>query len=347
MKKTLALLIMLLLVLGCTSTAFAAGATPDEAPEAAAKRLEILEPPIKHMYAFPSEAGFSLTEADKCQFESENEELIEQLLLSKFYISINLFGAEIQVDYASSTEMVNIDDCTVKILDPPASLEDIFRDYPVQVGYKGAYDTYTVTVYDDRGFDINTGHYKLISYTEPNKNSYVFEDDAYEINDGSGMLGHYIDLDLTGMTVTLLNKETEQLETFGADSIYCLPLYISPVYPYGHIYALGKVIINEEESYSFSFLVAVTDREGNMPRPPYGTDPDDPSAEEDTGLETVSPDAASPDTASPDSPASGKIITENGAINTGDMFPAAVVFTFLCCASAAIMFISKKKFKNK
>lgn len=336
---------ILMLVLGCTSTAFAAEATPDEAPGTAVEGIEIIAPPMKYMYAFPTEAGFSLTESDMDQLDREDYDYIEQFLLSRFYVNIDLSGANIQATCSSLKEKVNVNDCTVEIMDPPTSLDDIFREYTVQVGYKGAYDTYHITVYDDRGFDINTGKYKFISYTEPYKNTYVFEDDAYEINDGTGLLGHYIDLDLTGMTVTLLNKETGGLETFGADSIYCSPLYISPIYPYGHIYALGKVIIDENETCSFSFLVDVTDRNGNMPMPPYDVDPEDPSEEHSNTIAT--PDTATPDTASPDSQNSNKIVTENGTVNTGDMFSAAVVFGILCCASAAVMFVSKKKLKNK
>lgn len=337
MKKTLSLLTAFILAFCCAVPAFAATATPDEA--VSVESIELILLPDKLVYD-DYDIGFDLSDDDfDTLLSMEDEDEIDAFLLSKIYLDLDLSGIEVEAAYSDGTEdIIDISFCDAYVADFPNSIEDIYGDYTVVVEYMGARAEYTITVVESDYYE--ESNYEFVSCTPPTKDTYVFEDEAYEVDYVNGWL---IDVDTTGMFVTLMNKETGELEVVDADSILCDALYVSPFKLLGHIVVFAQAEAPDGGMVPFSFEVEVIsneDGDANEPdddvTPGGKTDPESKAASgKNKGAALGSADEATPDFANK--------AASNKAVNTGQVFPASIVLFIVGCGAMITMFASKRK----
>lgn len=132
--------------------------------------------------------------------------------------------------------------------------EKLFRDYTVEVEYKGATDTFDISLveYDPMSEEDDFPEYEFVSYTLPNRIVYDIDTEcSIEINDGDSPREYeYIEIDVTGMTVTLRNCDTGEEVVFYEED---LSAYIvnypeeSGSLKTGEHMALGEVYVKESE----------------------------------------------------------------------------------------------------
>ena len=128
MKKVLAILIAVMLVLSCTTVAFAANTATADEPKTV-ESIEFTKLPDKLSYELYEDAswkidGIDITKIDLDFEDLSDEEILNTISKAEFYINIDLSGAEITATYSDgSTEVIDNSLCTVSIADP-ASLSD-------------------------------------------------------------------------------------------------------------------------------------------------------------------------------------------------------------------------------
>lgn len=354
MKKLLAVVLVCLLAFSCSVTAFAV-ATPDESQDQMIG-FEVMSVP-KTEYSFMNDVSFNLSDEQlDVLFESEDLDYIESVLLSSLEFNIDLEGAVLYAYYqdndnGESALVIEPEYCTATVLDMPTSFDDseVFRDYIVEVEYNGFKDTYQISLYDDSEFDPGeSDEYKFISYTPPEKTTYVFEDsDAYSAADlYPGFEGWFIDVDNTGMTATVLNKTTGKLEVYDADSIYCDPLYIDPMFAqikeYKNVNAFAVIITDSGKIVPFTYTLDVISQEIKLGEPPTVAEEGEPTTNTDTKESMSTADTP----AKEEMKNNNQTITGNKTVNTGDVFPAVIVLVVMSSMALALMFISRKKSKK-
>lgn len=352
LKKFFTLMIAVLLVFSCTITAFAADATPDEL-RSGVTSIKVVNVP-KTSYSFMYDTDFDLTDEQwEDLLEIEDLEQLEAVFLSSFCIYLDLEDAEILATYSDgSSEYVNPDDCTATVLDMPTSFEEeeFFRDYTVQVEYMGCTDTYTINLYDDSDdFPEYESDYEFVSCVPPTEDVYVFEDCAYPASMlYPGLLGYFFDVDQTGMSVTLLNKATGELEVYSGDSIECYSVYVDPLVAQykisSELYAFGEVITDDGEIVPFEFTVKLTFKDDTD-----GATPTNPQDNETDG-EVSTPDSATNNSTTVDSTNNQKsptvptnALVGNKVVNTGEVFPATIVLVVVGCLAIGTLFIYRKR----
>ena len=133
--------------------------------------------------------------------------------------------------------------------------EKLYRDYTVEVEYKGATDTFDISLveYDTMGEeDESFPEYEFVSYSLPKRTVYDIDTEcSIEINDGEIPREYeYIEIDVTGMTATLRNCDTGEEVVFYEDD---MSAYIvnypeeSGSLKTGEHMALGEVYVKESE----------------------------------------------------------------------------------------------------
>lgn len=357
MKKFFTLIIAVMIVIGCTVTAFAADATPDELLSGVTS-IEVVDVP-KTSYSFMDDTDYDLMDVQWEEIlESEDYEYFESVLLSSFFFCLDLEDAQILATYSDGhTEYINPDDCTAVVLDMPTSLEDeeFFRDYTVQVEYMGCTDTYTINLYDDTGdiFDEENNeenNYEFVSCVPSAKNVYVFEEsDAYPASTiYPGLKGYFFDIDETGISVTLLNKTTGETEVYSGDSIYCYSVYVEDLVANnktdGDLTVFGEVMTDDWEVVPFEFTIKLVFKENASEQTPTNPETDGKDSfvfTEDTATKDLATNENVNNEKSPTLPTNAFV--GNKVVNTGQVFPATVVLVIVGCLAMATLFIYRKK----
>lgn len=343
MRKFFALMICALLVFTCTVSAFAAEkATPDETGREVVA-IEVQNVP-KTSYSFMYDTDFDLTEEqwEDLLFGDYDEDYIESVLLSSFVIYLDLEDAQILATYSDGTsEYINPDDCTATVLDMPTSFEDeeFFRDFTVQVEYMGCTDTYTINIYDDMDEDFpdEENDYVVVDVVPPTKNVYNFEEcDAYPASEVyPGLSGYFFDIDETGLTVTLLNKTTGELEVYSDDSLYCYSVYVDELSVElkkgGNISVFGEVYTDNWDIVPFEFTVKLVFDDETLNQ--------EDTEDEDNNVSTK--DIATKDSKSPTVPTNA--LVGNKVVNTGQVFPATIVLVVVGCLAMGTLILYRKR----
>ncbi len=188
--------------------------------------------------------------------------------------------------------------------------------------------------------------YEYVSNTLPNKTTYIFEDCAYPCSlIVPNLLGYFIDPDLTGMTVTLKNKQTGELETYGPESIVRARIDVDHVraeimketrYPL-FAYVVAK---NGEEVFFYDVCAYVTFRN----KPKNDTEETTTPNENPTESTIPAPQISTADSATSDEVIVAPTTVGNKPVGTGDFFPACIVFVAMSALTiGAILAYRKKK----
>ena len=347
MKKLLSLLLVAVLAITCSAVSFSAtetSATPDEVKTVTS--IEMTQLPDKTEYLFDMvEAGWDGSNIDEDIFYATGwDQILEDAV---FFIDVDLTGAVITATYSDgSTAVVDNDLCTTSVADP-ASMKAFFealenleteedaiaflamfiREYTINVEYQGAVTSFKVNVIAD-DYDLEEV-YEFVSYTNPATDSYeVIYDEEFEL--------YYLEFDLTGMTVTVKNTETGELETYGEENIYIDFWYDETTIPEaGEHIASGMVFTESGEIVSFDYPFTIksenTDTpEDNKPAPKPDTD----------DAQSSTKPASTADTATKDT-VNNK--TDNNAIQTGNPVTAILLVVVMLSATAVAYVFYRKK----
>lgn len=185
-----------------------------------------------------------------------------------------------------------------------------------------------------------TKTYEFVSWTPPTKDTYVFEDCAYP---GSliypNLLDYLIDLDLTGMTVTVRNKETGKLEVYDSESVESHRLSIGHIfvrYKKSGDYAIPtRLFLNNGEIMGFAYEVNVIFRNTD-----WDTQP--PTDVENT-TQRPAPQISTADSATSDEVIMPSTTVGNKPVGTGEFFPACMVFVAMSTLTIVAILAYRKK----
>lgn len=365
-----------------TGASFAStGATSDEALKLEGIELSKLPDKLKYTdddcdYYF---GDSKFTEDD---FENMSSEELEEFL-EKFIdegsinINVDYEGAEIIAYYNNQTveSVVNNEDCNWSVADPfkfselekyedidfedlsDEEFEDlvneisnlIYREYTVDVTYEGFKTSYTITlVEDDDDFSEQGREYEFVSYNNPSDRPYIIGEDVYETiiyDDYDNEIPvETVDVDTTGMTVTLKDKETGELVTFDEENaVFDITFYhfVNDAVPLraGHYYAIGTVYTDDFDIVYFDYMITFIDG-----------DDSEPATSVDKTTTPNSPDNNSDKSSTSDTPSSssnGKGTTNtassnNGAIQTGEVTPAIILLVLISGAVVTMYFYRRK-----
>lgn len=208
------------------------------------------------------------------------------------------------------------------------------------------------TATPDSGWDLLTNWkesktYEFVSYTPPTKDTYVFEDCGYPASLViPNCIDSLIDVDDTGMTVTVKNKVTGELEVYGHESVEDRKLLIGNVwvrYKKSGEYALFTTLfMNNGEVMGFVYDVNVIFRNTDWDTQPP-TDVDNGSNIETT-TQRPAPQISTADSATSDEVIVTPTTVGNKPVGTGDFFPACMVFVAMSALTiGAILAYRKKK----
>lgn len=352
MKKLLSAAIAVILALSCTVSAFATieTATPDAPREV--QSIKFVQLPDKLVYTDED----IIFDVDISEDETDINKIIEALKNAVFTLDIDLTGSILEVEYTDgTTDDLDYFLCETKVADPikfsdldfsnieaeeayEAFMALIYRNYTVEVEFKGAKTSYTVLL-EEQEYDPTSTIYEFVSYDDPLKKEYVLGKDVYEDiyidDDGNEIPCETIDIDTTGMTVTLRNKETGELETFGEDDIYIslynlIPVEGVPRLRAGRYCAIGEVW-TDDGMVPFTYILTIID------------DKTDNKNDDKKPTDNTKDDSTS-DTATPS--VSDKINVDNGAIQTGTPTTAIVLVVLLLSGSAALFFAYRRKLEK-
>lgn len=339
MKKLLSLLLVTVLALSFATVSFSA-ATPDEAKIVTS--IEMTQLPDKTEYLFDMvEAGWNGADIDEDIFNiTDWEQIIEDAV---FFIDVDLTGAVITATYSDgSTAVVDNDLCTTSVADPASmkaffeALENIeteedaiaflamfIREYTINVEYQNAVTSFKVNVIAD-DYDLEEV-YEFVSYTKPSTDSYeVIYDEEFEL--------YYLEFDLTGMTVTVKNTETGELEIYGEEDIYIDFWYDETTIPEaGEHIASGMVFTESGEIVSFEYPFTIKGENTDTPEDYKPA----PKPDTDDAQSSTKPEATT-DTATKDS-------VDNNAIQTGNPATAILLVVVMLSATAVAYIFYKKK----
>lgn len=353
MKKLFSVLVAVMLILTCMMSTYAVAdtATSDEA-EPTVTSINIAKLPDKTSYTLFKDAGWDINFDNIEDFENI-EDFVNCILNAPFYIDIDLTGAVIDVMYSNGMVVqADVNECTTSVADPLRigdidvnityeELEQLlFREYTIIVEYKGAKTTFKVNISDLYfGDDFKYSEiYEFVSYDDPLQKEYVIGKDTYIDSfydyDDSEVFYETIDFDLTDITVTVKNKETGKLETYGEDNIFIDFSYTysgteSLLTP-GTYTALGEVITDDGEivpfDYSFKLISEEEENKKNKPS-------------EDNKING----AESADTATSDTAKNKDTSADSGAVQTGNPVSAVVLALFMMSGATVAVFCTKKR----
>ncbi len=355
MRKLLSVLLTATLALSCSAVTFSATestATPDEAKKVTS--IEMTKLPDKTEYVLDLvEAGWNYDDIEMDpDFDIEDEEaFLEALEQAEFFIDVDLTGSEITATYNDgSTEVVDNTLCTTSVADP-ANLRELFelilnmeteedseafaalvaREYTINVEYSECATTFNVNVIADE-YDYDDSTYVFESMTDSHGPVYVIEEELVEVDLNEGLdeepyIIREVDFDTAGMTVTVRNKETGELETYSGDSIVLECYFFSEeeIAADEYISALAYVVTDSGEEVWFDYefkLVHATTSNNTTP--------------------TTHPNATTaPTTATTEStPSNTK--TDNGTVQTGTPSHAGLL-TIVLLAGMTVAFIVYRK----
>ncbi len=189
--------------------------------------------------------------------------------------------------------------------------------------------------------------YEFVSYTPPTKDTYIFEDCGYPASVVSpNCIDSLIDVDDTGMTVTVRNKVTGQLEVYGHESVEDRLLLIGNVLvrlkKSGDYALFTTLFMDNGEVMGFPYEVNVVFRNTDWDTQPP-TDVDNGSEVENT-TQRPDPQISTADSATSDEVIMPPTTVGNKPVGTGDFFPACMVFVAMSALTiAAILAYRKKK----
>ncbi len=353
MKKLLSAVIAAMLMLSCSTATFSATdstASPDEAKKLVS--MEMTELPSKLNYILFVDAGWNF---DIDENETDIDKILDAINNAEFYIDVNWTGATIMGTYSDgTTEEIDPYLCTTSVADPAslgeiANEEDfekamamICREYTINVELNGVTTSFKVTVnpYD---FDVDYSDiYEFVSYTEPDKNVYDIDKDfSQEIifdENGNEIIVDSLDFDLTGMTVTIKNKETGELITYGEDNIYLEFMHFpdEPELVPGEYTAFGEVYTDDGEIVPFDYLFKLTSANDN--KTPGSSNPSTDSTTENNSKKPVS----TPDT----SDTAVNTSADNGAIQTGSPVSAGILAVVMLSGTVIAFLTYRKKLER-
>lgn len=369
MKKFMAVVLAAMLTLACSVSAFAqtdSAATPDEAVESGVVSIELTKLPDKLTYT-DMEVEFDI---DVDEDETDWDVYYDALLNSTMKIDIDLTGAVVEATYADGTvENAPLSECTATVADPfkfsdidfggldsieseedylefmDNFLSSIYRSYTVDVEYKGAKTSYNINLeMSDIDVDLNDSDYELVSYTNPDK-IYYSEKDLVDIDDYDFVTDTEISLkviepDLTGMTVILKNKTTGELFTVGSDDLECDYVIVDDIKGTNQKFTVDAAaffVVDDETGDSdyaeFSFDIFYNLQDSAIIDDPIKGNGDD---------KTENPNASTNDTVTKDNTVKN---SDNTAVQTGDIIPAALAVALISGAAFAVFCYRRKLVK--
>lgn len=375
MKKLISVFLTAILALSCTAVTFSAA----ETSEKELISIEMTKLPDKTEYALmEDDAVWDYENIDSEDVDVEDmDQLIE--LLKQVYLSIDvdLTGAEITATYSDgSTEVIDNDLCTTTLADPAnlgevleailaeedeakaeeLAAELVYREYTINVAYETAETTFAVTLTEpDYDFDST---YEVVSVKDPDKNTYVIEEDLYdevysdEFSDEEYTL-KYVDFDLTGMEVTVLNTETEELTTYGPEDISIEYYFFDDeeIVPDTY-FTFGYITTDDGEIVMFDYEFGLVSN-GTTPeetQPTTGTTDDDSDDESETTVPqetTVADETKAQETTASSANAStsdtASNSTSNGTVQTGSSAHAGILAVVMLSGAFVAFMVYRKK----
>lgn len=344
MKKVISLLIAAILALSCSFSAMAlsdnsmvGGSSVDQAPKV--NSIKFLKLPTKMQYVLGSEAGW-----DMSGVKSEKD-----IINAPFFINVKLDGAVIEAQYSDgTTKTVDVKECKTSVADPVSiteinSEEDIvkiLRQFTINVEYCGAKTTFKVKVVSPENDDSdNNDEYELVSINNLAKTVYS-KSDLIESSYYDEKIDDYVDckaleIDTDKMSIIVKDKKTGELYTITSDNIYCDDVVVKDVNAKNQTLTVNAeayaVDVEDESEYSkvetvkgschFSFKIK------------YNV-----SSSDNTSTNGSAPSSsATADTATP---------ADNGAVQTGNPYPASILAALLVSGAAFAYFCSKKKIEK-
>lgn len=379
-----AVILISVLSVSFSTVAFAsAGATKDEAYDQI-KSIELTKLPDKLEYTLDDcdlyVGDVKLTEDVLENMSVEDfDQIIENFIDNgRININVDFSGAEVIGNYNEYyVTSVNNEDCSVSVADPfkfselkkyeDIDTEDlteeefiavlnemlglICREYTVDVTYEGFKTSYKIKLVNGYihvfpGLDYES--YEFVSYNNPSNRPYSISEDVYETviydEDGNEISVETVDVDTTGMTVTLKNKETGELVTFDEENAsFDIEFYhfMNDSVPLrtGNYYAIGTIYTYDYGVVSFDYTITFEDEEDSEVSKSDGNNNNNDN--NDTNNST--PDTAGKNTgksSTADTPKSSS--NSNGAIQTGDVVPATILLVLILGAVATMYFYRRK-----
>lgn len=379
MKKILAVLLSAIMAVCFTTVAYASTATDSTADEVIKLAgIELKKLPDKLEYTL-DDCDFyigdeKITEDMFENLSFEDIELIFDSIVDNGRININVdfSGAWLIAHYNNymTGSVVDNDDCSISVADPfkfselkqyeDIDAEDlteeefiaildeianlIFREYTVDVTYEGFTTSYNIELVMEN-FDIpdTESNYEFVSYDNPSSRTYIISQDVYETviydDDYNEISVETVDVDTTGMTVILRDKETGELVTFDENNAsFDIEFYHftndSVPLRAGNYYAIGTVYTDDGNTVNFTYKITFAESSE------LNTTPD--TADKDAGKLSTS-DSADKNTgesSTSDTPKSSS--NENGAVQTGDVVPAMVLLALISGAVVSMYFYRRK-----
>lgn len=372
MKKFLAVLLSVIMAVSFTTVAFAS--TDDEALSLEGIELtrlpDKLEYSLEDCDLYVGDVKLTEDIFDDMSFEDIEKFLDDFVENGIVNINVDFDGAELVAHYNNSLmdSVVNNEDCSVSVADPfkfsdlkkyeDIDFEDlteeeffavlnemlglICREYTVDVTYedfKTSYKVKLIDAYIDVLPGLDYDSYEFVSYNNPSDRPYSISEDVYETEiideDGNEVSVETVDVDTTGMTVTLRDKETGELVTFDEENAsFDIEFYHftndSVPLRAGHYYAVGTVYTDDYDVVSFDYTITFEDEEGSeVSKSDDNNNSTLDSADKNTGKSSTS-----------DTPKSSS--NGNGTVQTGDVAPATILLVSILGAVIAMYFYRRK-----
>ncbi len=367
MKKISSLAIAAALALSCT----VAGtfSTFAQAEEKELTSIKITKLPDKLVYT--DEDLF--LDADIDENETDFDKISEALKTAVFTFEPDITGIELEEVFSDGTvEELDPDLCQASVADPVkyseimAMMESgdesnydelialICREYTVNVEFKGLSASYKVNV-EMQEYDPASKIYEFVSYDDPEHKEYSLENDVYDSiyidDEGNEIPCQTLDIDTTGMTVTVKNTETGELETFGEDEIFMEFYHLtsdgSPRLTVGTYQASGEVWTDDGfVPFTYEFTIVSGESGNNSDTPNNDDNKDDNSDNNDKNSGSAVNDKnkvnspATPDSA--DQNGNAVVKADNNTIQTGSPVSTAV-FAVLLLSEALVVFLAYRK----
>lgn len=360
MRTVISVMLAVMLILTCAAAAFAQTATNDEA--ATMKSIKIEKAPDKLTYYFPFEAFWDFGDGD--EDENEDEEALKQL---KLLFNIDLTGAVINAIYDDeSVSPIDVSKCTVDVLDVPtqwdmykaiepyvkdlkddeipddATLEAVMEaieklivgEYTVEVSYGSFKDSYKINLAIAGDDYFESKNYEFVSFNNPPRTTY-YESELYDDftmdENFNEVPCKVLELDKKGMTVTLKNKTTGELETFGEDDFILTFEYSDTKVPLttGEYTAEGAILLDDGYlSFEFPFTLVCEEKNNEDIVKPTQSQTDAVSTADEKKTTTTK-------------------TADNSIVKTGDVVPSIVLLTAaVLFAALAFIFVKSRKRMN-
>lgn len=366
MKKLISIVLVAMLVLSCGTIAVFA-----QTDNASAKVESIAFSVLPDKLTYTDE-DFIL---DMYLDEDETDPDKIQEAFDKAFLTFipDLTGSEIVATYSDgTTDSVDSQLCEASVADTVKIREifdivqqygedsdelraAVYREYTVNVEYKGAATSYTVEMIWQE-YDGTSSMYEFVSYNDTEHREYVLEQDVYEStyidDDGNEIPCQTLDIDTTGIEVTLRNIETGELEVFTEDifiDFYHLTPDGAPKLTPG-TYSVPAEVWAYDGVVPFTYTLTIVS-ENDEPQQDPTDNPDNPDESgkdekpteaadnnKDEGTTNPTQSGAAPSTSDTPKNTSGN----NNAVQTGTNTPTAVLIVLLL-SGAAVLFLSFRK----